>query len=137
MLSKRVEKMNDAITTLKQLKDHVDHMVVEREWQEFHTPKNLAMNIVAEASELMEHFLWCSTEQSPVVMAELRKEIEQELADVIIAAVAFANAAHIDIAHAFERKLQEVKDKYPVDSARGRADKYTAYATLKKKARSD
>jgi len=115
----------DIDTTIAWLKGEIGQFVREREWNQFHTLKNLSMNLAVEASELMEKFLWVSTEASIKDMPNKRREIEDELADVFIAAIAFANAAEIDVSTAFKRKIAEVCKKYPIEKARGRADKYT------------
>jgi len=123
-------KNNTEIIRMQQM---VAEFVTEREWNQFHTLKNLSMNIAVEAAELMEPFLWCSTETSGDLMKEKREEIEDEFADVLIGLLCFANAAKIDTFKAFERKLEKTKAKYPVDVVRGRSDKYTYYRELKKK----
>ena len=92
--------MNDADTRLQEIKDRVLAFAKEREWEQFHSPKNLSMAISAEAAELMEHFLWQSPEQShaDVEAIKLRAKVEEELADVFIFAIEFANVTGIDIA---------------------------------------
>ncbi len=124
--------MNDKETTLQELKDTLAPLFKEREWGQFHTPKNLSMNVVAEAAELMELFLWSTgTEQTAVELKEHRQEVEQELADVIIAAITFALATDIDIAKAVENKIEIFKKKYPVELARGKSTKYTKLHEVK------
>ncbi len=124
--------MNDKSTTLQALKDILAPLYQEREWGQFHTPKNLSMNIVAEAAELMELFLWStSKEYVENELNENRQEIEQELADVVIAAITFALAADIDIAKAVENKIEIFKKKYPVALAKGRSTKYTKLHEIK------
>lgn len=100
----------------------------ERDWEQFHAPKNLSMALAAEAGELMEHFLWDTPEASrtKVAMDAARREkIEEELADVVIYALEFANMTGIDVAAAIERKMAHNAAKYPVDKAKGRSAKYT------------
>lgn len=99
----------------------------EREWEQFHSPKNLSMALAAEAGELMEHFLWSTPEQSRAVAADPAKrgKIADELADVVIYALEFANATGLDVAASIEAKMAANAKKYPVEKARGRADKYT------------
>lgn len=118
--------MNDEQTTLKEIKDAVLAFAAERDWEQFHSPKNLSMAIAAEAAELMEHFLWSSTEASVAAMDEddQRKKVEEELADVVIFAVEFANMTKIDLSSAIKNKMRKNALKYPVDKARGRSDKY-------------
>ncbi len=119
--------MNDADTCLQEIKDRVLAFAKEREWEQFHSPKNLSMAISAEAAELMEHFLWQSPEQShtDVEAANLRAKVEEELADVLIFAIEFANVTGIDIAAIIEAKMKRNAEKYPVEKARGNSAKYT------------
>ena len=122
-----MNSFNDADTPLQQIKDRVLAFAAERDWEQFHSPKNLSMAIAGEAAELMEHFLWQSPEQSHVDLqaSALRTKVEEELADVFIYAIEFANVAGIDIAAAIQKKMQRNAEKYPVEKARGRSDKYT------------
>lgn len=119
--------MNDQETKLQEIKDKVLAFAQERDWEQFHSPKNLSMAIAAEAAELMEHFLWQSPEQSRTDMEaeKLRAKVEEELADVFIFAIEFANMTGIDLASAIEAKMKRNAKKYPVEKARGRSDKYT------------
>lgn len=118
---------SDAEVTLAQMKERVLAFARERDWEQFHAPKNLSMALAAEAGELMEHFLWSTPEASreSVHTSAKRGKIEEELADVIIYALEFANVAGIDVAQAVQKKMQANAAKYPVEKARGRADKYT------------
>lgn len=116
--------MNDAQTSLAAIKDIVKKMVDERDWNQFHSPKNLAMKISIEANELMEHFGYIDIKESYQKLNTHRQEIENELADVIIVATAFANACNIDIAAAVAYKIEEIKKKYPIDKAYGKSLKY-------------
>jgi len=119
--------MNDAETPLQEIKERVLAFAKARDWEQFHSPKNLSMAIAGEAAELMEHFLWQSPEQSrtDVEVEALRAKVEEELADVFIFAVEFANVTGIDIAAIIEKKMQRNGEKYPVEKARGRSEKYT------------
>ncbi|HBM86131.1 MAG TPA: NTP pyrophosphohydrolase [Opitutae bacterium] len=119
--------MNDAETPLQAIKERVLAFAKARDWEQFHSPKNLSMAIAGEAAELMEHFLWQSPEQSrtDVEVEALRAKVEEELADVFIFAVEFANVTGIDIAAIIEKKMQRNGEKYPVEKARGRSEKYT------------
>lgn len=119
--------LTDATTTLADLKNRVLSFARERDWEQFHSPKNLSMALAAEAAELMEHFLWSEPTTSRVRAREpeRRREIEEELADVAIYALEFANISGIDLAAAIEAKLASNAKKYPVEKSRGRADKYT------------
>ncbi len=122
-----MKTMSDRATTVAELRERVLAFVRERDWEQFHAPKNLSMALAAETGELMEHFLWMSPEQSRTVVqdAAKRHKIEEEIADVVIYALEFANMTGIDVAAAIERKLVVNAKKYPVEKARGRSDKYT------------
>lgn len=117
----------DAHTTVGELRDQVLAFARAREWEQFHSPKNLSMALAAEAGELMEHFLWTDPAASheTVREAKRREAIADELADVVIYALEFANSSGIDIAAAITAKLAKNDAKYPVAKARGRAVKYT------------
>lgn len=122
-----MKTLSDRATTVAELRERVLAFVRERDWEQFHAPKNLSMALAAETGELMEHFLWMSPEQSRTVLGEpeKRRKIEEEIADVVIYALEFANMTGIDVAAAIERKLALNAKKYPVEKAKGRSDKYT------------
>jgi len=113
----------DQETTLAELKTAVTEFVRERDWERFHSPKNLSMALSAEAAELMEHFLWQTPEES--CGTARREEVADELADVVIYAIEFANMTGIDLTSAIEAKMKKNAEKYPVEKARGNALKYT------------
>ena len=116
--------MNDSISSLTaRIQDFVD----AREWRQFHNPKDLSVAIAAEAGELMEHFLWATPEQSKAIAADAvkRQNIADELADVIVYALEFANATGLDVAASIEAKMRANAEKYPVEKAKGRSEKYT------------
>jgi dCTP diphosphatase len=119
--------LSDSTTTLAQLKERVLAFARERDWEQFHAPKNLSMALAAEAAELMEHFLWSTPEQSRAVAADpaKRARIAEEVADVVIYALEFANATGLDVAANIEAKMAANAQKYPVEKARGRSAKYT------------
>jgi dCTP diphosphatase len=97
----------------------------ERDWEQFHTPKNLAMALSAEAGEVLELFQWLTPEQSRAVTATPAgaKRVGQELADVLIYLVRLADVLGVDMEAAVEAKLEVNADKYPVELARGNATK--------------
>lgn len=110
--------MADENTSVKELRELVAAFVAEREWERFHTPKNLAMSIAIEAAELMELFQWRGGEE---LLDDLqRRELQRELADVVIYCLAMANAAGIDLADAVREKIKHNAQKYPADEYRGR-----------------
>ena len=117
------EERNDSIRLMGQ---KVAAFVKERDWEPFHSPKNIAMAMAIEASELMEHFQWLDNDASKQIMndPEKKQSVAEELADVILYALAFANASDIDLASAIESKLAKNAQKYPVEKAKGNATKY-------------
>ena len=119
--------MGDHHTDLQAIKAKVLAFARERDWEQFHSPKNLSMAIAAEAAELMEHFLWQSAEQSRADVQDpsLRAEVAEELADILIFAIQFANVSGMDLSSIIEAKMQRNAEKYPVAKAKGRSDKYT------------
>ena len=119
--------MNDSDTQIEELKKRIFAFAQERDWEQFHSPKNLSMAISAEAAELMEHFLWQSAESSrqDVLENPLRDKITEEIADILIFAIEFANVAKIDIASAITEKMKKNALKYPVEKAKGTSAKYT------------
>lgn len=123
--------MNDTHTSIVTLKNAVEAMVQEREWDDFHSLKNISMSISVEANELMELFLWCSTEESDALFQRHQQQVKNELADVLIAVVMFAAKANIDLTQAFTYKLEEIKAKYPIELSKGKSDKYTLYEQQK------
>ena len=117
--------MNDTHVTLQQLKSRMAEFVHEREWEQFHTAKNVSADIAVEAAELVEHFLWCKESEIDQILEKNREAIEDEVSDILLALCAFANACKIDVAHAFERKMKKNKAKYPIEKAKGCNKKYT------------
>jgi len=114
--------MNDSTTTVAELRDLVRRFVDERQWRQFHTPKNLAMSISIEAAELMEHFQWLTAEQSAAVAADADKRhaVGEELADVVCYALALANALDLDLADCVAKKMIRNAAKYPAGEFQGR-----------------
>ena len=111
--------------TLNELCEHIRSFRDARDWEQFHTLKDLAAAIAVEAAELQEILLWQQVDGEADLLARRRAEIEAELADVFIQVANFALAADVDLRNAVMRKLAENEIKYPVDKARGRATKYT------------
>ena len=120
-------ELTDVATTFAELKSRVLAFARERDWEQFHAPKNLSMALAAEAGELMEHFLWATSDASRTIAHDpaKRQKIEEELADVVIYALEFANMTRIDVAAVIEKKMAANAKKYPVEKARGRSEKYT------------
>ncbi|MGH2349894.1 MAG: nucleotide pyrophosphohydrolase [bacterium] len=112
----------DKTTTIDELKAQVERFVRQREWEQFHTPKNLSMGLAIEAAELMELFQWYSGPDSIRVAQQrrIKQAAADELADCVIYCLSFATSAGIDIAAAVRRKLRKNRRKYPVRTSRGR-----------------
>jgi NTP pyrophosphatase (non-canonical NTP hydrolase) len=114
--------MPDATTTLAVLKDAVRQFAVEREWEPFHSPKNLAMGMAVEAAELMEHFLWEDSAASRDVVHDPVQlgQVADELADVACYVLNMSNTLGIDLSEAILAKIAKNAVKYPADKCRGR-----------------
>jgi len=110
--------------SLEQIRDQLRAFVAERDWDQFHNPKNLAMAMVVEAGELMEHFQWLTPEQADALDAAARSEVELEVADVLLFLLRLCDRLDIDPLQAAQRKLALNARKYPVDKSRGRSTKY-------------
>jgi len=113
--------------SLEDLRSDVTAFVEEREWQRFHSPKNLAMALTVEAGELQEHFQWLTTDDSEALDAETLAAVADEIADVQVYLVRLADRLGIDLLAACEQKMAKNRAKYPPELTRGRADKYTRY----------
>jgi len=114
----------DTSPTLDQIREQLRAFVAERDWDQFHNPKNLAMAMVVEAGELMEHFQWLTAEQAESLSSEARAEVELEIADVLLFLLRLCDRLDVDPLQAAQRKLVLNARKYPVDKARGRSTKY-------------
>ena len=109
---------------LIELRERLRVFTREREWQRYHTPKNLAMALIVEAAELVEHFQWLSAEESQSLEDGKREKIRDELADVLIYLIELADVLEVDLAAAAREKIAKNALKYPVAKARGNARKY-------------
>ena len=114
--------MNDSDTSISTLRNLVRRFVDERNWSQFHAPKNLSMALAIEAAELMEHFQWITPQESHLVRdnPEKHQAVCEELADVVCYALAIANVLEIDLTTAVQEKVRKNEEKYPVDQFRGR-----------------
>lgn len=117
----------DKKTTIQELKDLLRDFRDRREWKQFHDPKNLAEAISIEAGELQELFLWKDKAKIIQTLKEdekFRKEVGEELADIVIFCLNFANATDIDVAAVVKDKIKEGENKYSVEKVKGNAVKY-------------
>lgn len=114
--------MSDATTTLAALKDAVRQFAAERQWEPFHSPKNLSMGLSVEVAELMEHFLWVEAEASRRVTEDAaeRGAVADELADVFAYVLTLSETLSIDLSDALVSKLAKNARKYPAEKFRGR-----------------
>lgn len=113
--------MPDSSTTIDTLKELVRQFAAEREWQPFHSPKNLSMGLAAEAAELMEHFLWIDGDASRKAADDPaeREAIADEMADVANYLLTLSYTLGIDLSDAIQRKVAKNAVKYPADRVRG------------------
>jgi dCTP diphosphatase len=109
------------------LRERLQHFARERDWDQFHSPKNLSMALMVEAAELMEHFQWLTEEQSKHLPPEKLKEVEHELADILIYLTRLADKLNVDLLAAAQSKMDLNEKKYPAETVRGSARKYTEY----------
>ena len=106
------------------LRARLANFAAERDWDQFHNPKNLAMAVAGEVGELVEHFQWLTFEEAKSLPASVRQEVALEAADVLLFLLRLCDKLDIDLADAAERKLELNAKKYPVAKSRGRATKY-------------
>lgn len=101
--------------------------VKERDWEKFHSPKNLTMALSVEVSELLEHFQWLTEEESGDLSPEKRAAVEEEMADVLIYLVRLADRLGVDLMEAVERKMERNGERYPAELVKGSAKKANEY----------
>lgn len=112
---------------LRALQQRLAAFAATRDWDQFHSPKNLAMALSVEAAELVEEFQWLTEEQSKVLDAERRERVRLELADVFIYLLRIADKLDVDLLRAADDKMAHNERKYPADRVRGDSRKYTEY----------
>ena len=114
------------MTDLESLRDQLRTFASERDWDQFHSPKNLAAALAVEAAELLEHFQWLTEAQSEQLPPEVLNEVRAEVADVLLYLIRISNKLGIDLIAAANAKIVLNAEKYPVEKARGSSRKYTA-----------
>ncbi|MBC8318473.1 MAG: nucleotide pyrophosphohydrolase [Desulfobulbaceae bacterium] len=112
---------------MKELRDIVIAFNNERDWDQFHSPKNLAMALMVEMAELLEHFQWISEEQSRNLSSSKKEHISEEIGDVLIYLVNLADKLGIDPIQAAKNKIKQNHKKYPAATSRGKSLKYDEY----------
>lgn len=113
---------NDQDTTVDTLREEIAQFVHDREWEQFHDPKNLSMAIATEAAELMEHFRWVKNDSSHELLADPQSlsGIRDEVADILAFLLSFANVAGIDLTQALREKMTRNARKYPIEQYKGK-----------------
>lgn len=114
-------------TDLNTLKQRLREFAEARDWDQFHSPKNLSMALSAEVAEIVEHFQWLTEEQSKKLPQNKLDEVKTELADTLIYLIRLADKLDIDLLAVAQSKIEVNERKYPVDKAKGSAKKYTEY----------
>ena len=119
----------DNETTLADLKHSISQFVDERDWLQFHDPKNLVMAMTSEVGELADHFRWVNNNESHdlATSPENAKDVADELADILMFAIEFASVCKIDIASAIAGKLEQNALRYPIEKSKGSSKKYNRF----------
>ena len=111
--------------TFERIQQQIIEFRDEREWGQFHDPKNLAEAIAIESGELLEQFLWRSTEESRFLPDEKLKVVKEEIADIFIFLVYLCRGLDVDLPYEVGAKLEKNRQKYPVEQSKGSSKKYT------------
>lgn len=111
-------------TELEDLKLRLREFAKERDWDQFHSPKNFSMALIVECAELVEHFQWLTDEQSKKLPVETLEEVRLEMADIFLYLIRLADKLDLDLIKAAKDKIKLNAEKYPVDKAKGIATKY-------------
>ena len=112
---------------MRDLKDFIKKIIAfrdARDWKQFHNPKDVALSLVLEASEVMEHFQWKNTEEIKKYVVENKNDIGEELADVLFWILLMSHDLNIDILDALDKKIATNAKKYPIEKAKGKHTKY-------------
>ena len=113
--------------SLEELRESLRQFASDRDWDQFHSPKNLAIALSVEAAELLEHFQWTSDPDSADLAPDRHSKVREEIADVLLYLVRLADKLNIDLLAAATEKIQVNATKYPVEKARGSSKKYTEF----------
>lgn len=116
-----------SIDQLGILQERLRRFAAERDWEQFHSPKNLAMALMIEAAEVAEHFQWLTEQQSMTLCEKTQAEVELELADTFLYLLRLADRLNVDLVAAADKKIALNEAKYPADRVRGSAKKYDQY----------
>lgn len=110
---------SDKETCIEDIRGEIRKFVQDRQWEKYHTPKNIAMALSVEAAELLEHFQWLTPEESCRLPEEIAREVREEIADVVTYALELCNVMDIDLASVMAAKFKKNEKKYPVEEFRG------------------
>lgn len=113
------------MSDIKTLQQKIAQFVADRDWDQFHNPKDLAISLNLEAAEVLEHFQWKNDQEMSEHLKKHKEEVSDELADVLYWVLLMANNMNIDVVAASERKLAKNAKKYPIDKSKGNHRKYT------------
>ena len=114
-------------TLISSLQENLRKFARERDWEQFHSPKNLAMALTVEAGELQEIFQWLTEQQSSNLDVQQRQHVQEEMADVLLYLCRLADVLDINLQEAAFAKLKRNAEKYPAGQVRGKSAKYTEY----------
>jgi len=112
------------MSEIREITEKIKKFRDDRDWMQFHDPKNMAVSIILEASELLEHFQWKTTEEVEQYIKQNRAEIKDEIADTALYLFELADNLGINLIEAIEEKIKKNEMKYPVEKSRGRHTKY-------------
>jgi len=115
------------VNELEELRVLISNFAKERDWDQFHSPKNLSMALIVEAGELVEHFQWLKQSESHELTKDKLEAVEEELADILVYLIRIADRLDIDLIDAARKKIKSNAAKYPADMVRGSSRKYTEY----------
>lgn len=113
--------------SLDELRRELAQFAAERDWDQFHSPKNLAMALIAECAELVEHFQWLSEDESRALPPERRGPVTEELADILIYLIRTADKLDVDLIEAARAKIRRNHERYPAEKVRGSARRASEY----------
>jgi NTP pyrophosphatase (non-canonical NTP hydrolase) len=122
----------EPLESIEQLREALREFSAERDWDQFHSPKNLSMALIVEAAELLEHFQWMSEPESAALSSAKRAEVRAEMADVFIYLVRLADRLDVDLLQAAADKMRLNAVRYPAEQFRGSSRKYTELQSREK-----
>jgi len=114
--------MKDAVVSIGNLREKVARFIRKREWEQFHSPKNLSMSIGIEAAELMEIFQWMDVEEARAqsLVPEMRRKIEEEIADIAIYVLSLCNTLGMDLSSCIMKKIDKNRKRFPIKKCKGK-----------------